>query len=120
MVSPIFTHYIISCVYFTGKCYIPIHKEAMQTLDEAGRSKAALIADAIRIRNAIFNRNTDGFATVLPIVSQQSAPMQSQSERMGEALPLPSKPNTQDTSGAVKSEDDFWEGMNDTLKMFSV
>ena len=99
---------------------IPSHKEAMRTLDEAGRSKAALIADAIRMRNVLYNRNADELAASLSTVSPQLLSVQAQPARMDEVPSLPPKPNAQNTSCAVKSDDDFWDGMNDTLKMFSV
>ena len=99
---------------------IPSHKEAMRTLDETGRSKAALIADAIRIRNAFYSRNEDGLAALMPTVSPQPPPVQSQPKEMTKAPSLPSKSKTQDASGAVKSDGDFWEGMDDALNMFSV
>ena len=98
---------------------IPIHQEAMQTLDEAGRSKAALIADAIHIRNALYSRNTNAIAVLLPNVSQQPAPALSQVECMTETATPPLKPKFQDEN-TIQSEDDFWESMDSTLKMFSV
>ena len=99
---------------------IPSHKEAMRTLDEAGRGKAALIADAIRIRNTLYSRNADAIDALLPNDSRQPAPMQSQPERMAEAAVLPPEPENQKTSGAIQSDDDFWEGMGDVLKLFSM
>jgi|GEM_PF-3372430 len=99
---------------------IPSHKEAMRTLDEAGRSKAALIADAIRMRNVLYNRNADELAALLPTVSQQLLSVQAQPARMVEALSLPPNSKIQNISDAVKSDDDFWGGMDDALKMFSV
>jgi len=98
---------------------IPVHKEAMQTLDEAGRSKATLIADAIRIRNALYSRNTDAIAVLLPNVSQQPDPALSQIERMTETATPSLKPKFQ-VKNAIQSEDDFWESIDSTLKMFSV
>ena len=98
---------------------IPVHQEAMQALDEAGRSKAALIADAIRIRNTLYNRNADTIAMLLPNVSQQPTPVQLQPKHMAEISTSPLKPKFQDKS-AIQSDDDFWEGMDDVLKIFSV
>ena len=99
---------------------IPSHIEAMRTLDEAGRGKAALIADAIRIRNALYSCNADVVAALLPNISRHPAPVQLQSEQVAVAAALPQKSKTQNTSGAIKSEDDFWEGMDDVLKLFSM
>ena len=99
---------------------IPSHKEAMRTLDEVGRGKAALIADAIRIRNALYSRNADAI-DALPInVIRQPVPVQSQLECMTEAATLPPEPKNQKTSRVIQSDDDFWEGMSDVLKLFSV
>jgi len=99
---------------------IPSHKEAMQTLDEAGRGKAALIADAIRIRNALYSRNADAIDALLPNVSRQTTPEQPQPERMTKATTLSPEPKSQKSSSVIQSDDDFWEGMGDVLKLFSV
>jgi UDP-3-O-acyl-N-acetylglucosamine deacetylase len=100
---------------------IPSHMEAMQTLNEAGRSKATLIADAIRIRNAIYIRNEDAIAALLPNGGNRwPIPARSQREYPAKALSLPTKTITHDTSDAAQSDDDFWDGMNDVLKLFSV
>ena len=97
---------------------IPSHREAMDTLDLAGRSKAALIADAIHIRNALCSRNTDAIIMLPPNGRRQPDPVQP--ERMAEAATLPLEPKSPQTSSAIQSEDDFWESMDSTLKMFSV
>jgi len=45
--------------------------------------------------------------------------VQPQSERMTETATMPLKPKFQDKS-TIQSDDDFWEGMDNTLKMFSM
>lgn len=99
---------------------IPSHKEAMRTLDEAGRGKAALIADAIRIRNALYSRNADAIAALPLNVSRQPTPVQSQPERIAQAATLPPEQKNPKTSNAIQSDDDFWEDMGDVLKLFSM
>lgn len=109
---------------------IPSHQEAMQTLDEQGRGKAALIAEAIRIRNALYSLNADALAELLNKPEHESNPARlhprqdfEASQGKFDALDMESSHptiKTNDTSVANQSDDEFWRDVDNALNTFSM
>jgi len=95
-----------------------------------GRGKATLIADAIRIRNALYSRNVDTATMLIQKVGHEQGSIQLQREHVVETVqenleasdmaPLPSKKEHHTTSGTNQSDNGFWNGMDNTLDMFSI
>jgi len=107
---------------------IPNHQEAMNTLNEAGRSKATLIAEAIHIKNAFYAYKTSAFAELFINTKHETSPtpQQTQSSKapqkqleVTDIHPLLPIIETHDTPSINQSEDAFWESINDSLELFN-
>ena len=107
---------------------IPNHQEAIKTLNEAGRSKAPLIAEAIHIMNAFNAYKTSALAELfintkhetIPTLQQTQSPKAPREKLEATDIhPLLPIIETHDTPSISQSEDAFWETINDSLEMFS-
>jgi len=108
---------------------IPSHQEAIKTLDEVGRSKAALIADAIRIRNIFYTRNIDMIAEMLQnntgsmnpsqLFLEQTLESSHEKDHLPGTLPLSPETETYGASASKPSDNDFWRDISNAIDMFS-